>query len=176
MSGTKTFAVENAVASTIGFCATAILIADCYPGLNAKCISLLLVSIFPCCAVRHRTNMCYQDVQGYQPSNSAKNPTMLRCAMLLICFLAFLQVDAAENQAAEQKQQADQQAKDSEGQAEGDQPATLKKAQTAAAARKDGEEVGSSGQASLWLFVQRFMCAQAFGFVCCFPDCLCLNL
>ena len=64
-------------------------------------------------------------------------------------FLACLQVDAAENQEAEQKQQADQEAKaeSGEGEGEGEQPATLKKAQTAAAARKDGEEVGSSGQA-----------------------------
>ena len=94
-----------------------------------------------------------------------------------------MQVDAAENQAAEQKQQEDQQAKgeDSEGgQAEADQPATLKKAQTAAAARKDGEEVGSSGQALLVLCVQRLMRAQAAGFEClllrCFSYCLCLHV
>lgn len=60
-----------------------------------------------------------------------------------------LQVDATEKQEAEQKQQEEEQATGEkgggDGQAEGDQPATLKKAQTAAAARKDGEEVGSSG-------------------------------
>lgn len=72
-------------------------------------------------------------------------------------FPAFLQVDAAENQEAEQKQQANQEAKADSGEGEGEQPATLKKAQTAAAARKDGEEVGSSGQAILRLCVQLLM-------------------
>ena len=96
-------------------------------------------------------------------------------------FLACLQVDAAENQEAEQKQQADQPATaegdegqsqgegEGEGKGEGEQPATLKKAQTAAAARKDGEEVGSSGQAVLGLPVELFTMCTSCSVVCCFP-------
>lgn len=52
-----------------------------------------------------------------------------------------VQVDESDKKEAEQKQEQEEDAKA----AEGDQPATLKKAQTAAAARKDGEDVGSEG-------------------------------
>ena len=53
-------------------------------------------------------------------------------------------MDESDKKEAEQKQEQEEGAKA----AEGDQPATLKKAQTAAAARKDGEDVGSEGQPS----------------------------
>lgn len=87
------------------------------------------------------------------------------------CFLACLQVDAADSQEAEQKQQADQQAKaegeEGQSQGESEQPATLKKAQTAAAARKDGEEVGSSGQAVLGLPVKLFILCTSCSYMSC---------
>ncbi len=56
-----------------------------------------------------------------------------------------IQVDADEKEEAESKQEAAQEPAESTK----DQPAaggTLKKAQDAAEARKDGEEVGSSGK------------------------------
>ena len=51
-------------------------------------------------------------------------------------------MDADEKEDAEKEQEAAQEPAESSE----DQPATLKKAQDAAAARKDGEEVGSSGK------------------------------
>ena len=83
------------------------------------------------------------------------------------CFLACLQVDAADSQEAEQKQQADQQAKAEGEEGQSEQPATLKKAQTAAAARKDGEEVGSSGQAVLGLPVKLLIMCTSCTLMCC---------
>jgi len=54
-------------------------------------------------------------------------------------------VDADEKEEADKKQAAEQEPA-AESESSEDQPATLKKAQDAAAARKDGEEVGSSGK------------------------------
>lgn len=54
-------------------------------------------------------------------------------------------MDADEKEDAEKEQEAAQEPAESSE----DQPATLKKAQDAAAARKDGEEVGSSGKLAL---------------------------
>lgn len=51
-------------------------------------------------------------------------------------------MDADEKEDAEKEQEAAQEPAESSE----EQPATLKKAQDAAAARKDGEEVGSSGK------------------------------
>ena len=51
-------------------------------------------------------------------------------------------MDADEKEDAEKEQEVAQEPAESSE----DQPATLKKAQDAAAARKDGEEVGSSGK------------------------------
>lgn len=56
-----------------------------------------------------------------------------------------VQVDADEKEEADKKQAAEQEPA-AESESSEDQPATLKKAQDAAAARKDGEEVGSSGK------------------------------
>ena len=62
--------------------------------------------------------------------------------------LWFCQVDATEKEEAAEKEEADkEQAAASEGgESPEDQPATLKKATEAAEARKDGEEVGTSGE------------------------------
>ena len=54
-------------------------------------------------------------------------------------------MDADEKEEADKKQAAEQEPA-AESESSVDQPATLKKAQDAAAARKDGEEVGSSGK------------------------------
>lgn len=54
-------------------------------------------------------------------------------------------MDADEKEEADKKKAAEQEST-AESDTSEDQPATLKKAQDAAAARKDGEEVGSSGK------------------------------
>ena len=64
--------------------------------------------------------------------------------------IILLQVEASEQKEAEQKPEEPA----AEAEAETEQPATLKKAQIAAAARKDGEDVGSSGQLQNRSFAQ----------------------
>lgn len=76
--------------------------------------------------------------------------TDLSLSLSLISHCHLPQVDADEKEEADKKQAAEQEPA-AESESSEDQPATLKKAQDAAAARKDGEEVGSSGKHTVHL-------------------------